>query len=116
LFALIAVTRELLPLTRERNIASGKRADFAAIVYCVPMAADHETLLQRLAKAEEQVELGAHNVTRQREIVAQLERDGFDTVGARALLIEFEEAQTAYVAERDRLRREVQSRQGVGRG
>jgi len=74
------------------------------------MPVDRETLLQRLAKAEDQVELGALNVTRQREIVAQLERDGFDTVGARALLIEFEEAQTAYIAARDRLRREVESR------
>ncbi len=80
------------------------------------MAVDYETLLRRLAQAEEQVELGAHNVARQREIVAQLERDGFDTAGARALLIEFEEAQTLYVAERDRLQREVRSRQGAGRG
>jgi Spy/CpxP family protein refolding chaperone len=80
------------------------------------MPVDRETLLQRLAKAEDQVELGARNVTRQREIVAQLERDGFDTVGARALLIEFEEAQTAYIAERDRLRREVESLSGVQRG
>jgi len=80
------------------------------------MAVNRETLLQRLAKAEEQVELGAHNVVRQREIVAQLERDGFDTVGARALLIEFEEAQTAYIAERDRLQRLVQSWQDAARG
>jgi hypothetical protein len=79
------------------------------------MAVDRETLLQHLAKAEEQVELGAHNVVRQREIVAQLDRDGFDTVGARALLIEFEEAQTSYIAERDRLRRVVQSWQGAAR-
>jgi len=80
------------------------------------MAVNRETLQQRLAKAEEQVELGAHNVMRQREIVAQLERDGFDTVGARMLLIEFEEAQTAYIAERDRLRRLVQSWQDAPRG
>jgi hypothetical protein len=79
------------------------------------MAVNRETLLQHLAKAEKQVELGAHNVVRQREIVAQLERDGFDTLGARALLIEFEEAQMAYAAERDRLRKLVQSRQGAAR-
>ena len=83
------------------------------MVYCVAMAVDREILLQRLAKAEDQVELGAHNVTRQREIVAQLERDGFDTVGARALLIEFEEAQTAYIAERDRLRRVTETLSGA---
>ena len=80
------------------------------------MAVDYETLGRRLAEAEDQVELGARNVTRQREIVAQLERDGFDTLGARALLIEFEEAQTAYIAERDRLRREVESGSGAQRG
>jgi hypothetical protein len=65
--------------------------------------ADRDLLLKRLAKAQEQVELGAQNVVRQRGIVAQLERDGFDNSGARALLIEFEEAQAVYLAERDRL-------------
>ncbi len=42
------------------------------------------------------------------EIVAQLERDGFHNTGARALLIEFEEAQTVYIAARDRLQKEAQ--------
>lgn len=68
---------------------------------------DRELILQQLTKAEEQVELGAHNVTRQRGIVAQLERDGSDNAGARMLLIQFEEAQTVYVAERDRLRKQA---------
>jgi len=70
---------------------------------------DRDLLLKRLAKAQEQVELGAQNVVRQRGIVAQLERDGFDNTGARALLIEFEEAQAVYLAERDRLQTLAQS-------
>jgi hypothetical protein len=70
---------------------------------------DRNTVLQRLAEAEEQVVLGAHNVVRQSEVVAQLERDGYDTSGAQALLIQLEEARALHVAERDRLRKEAQS-------
>ncbi|HXD14043.1 MAG TPA: hypothetical protein VNU65_07680 [Xanthobacteraceae bacterium] len=69
---------------------------------------DRDLVLQHLARAQEQVELGAQNVVRQREIVAQLERDGFDNSGARTLLLEFEEAQTVYIAARDRLQKEAQ--------
>jgi hypothetical protein len=70
---------------------------------------DRNTVLQRLAEAEEQVVLGAHNVVRQSEVVAQLERDGYDSSGAQALLIQLEEARALHVAERDRLRKEAQS-------
>jgi hypothetical protein len=70
---------------------------------------DRNTVLQRLAEAEEQVVLGAHNVVRQSEVVAQLERDGYDSSGAQALLIQLEEARALHVAERDRLRKEAQA-------
>jgi hypothetical protein len=70
---------------------------------------DREAILKRLADAQEQVELGEHNLTRQREIVARLDRDGFDASGARMLLLQFGEAQAVYLAERDRLRKEAQS-------
>jgi hypothetical protein len=70
---------------------------------------DREAILRRLAEAEERVELGEHNLTRQREIIARLDRDGFDASGARMLLLQFEEAQALHLAERDRLRKEAQS-------
>lgn len=40
---------------------------------------------------------------RQREIVAELERDGHDVSEARKLLVQFEELQAMHVADRDRL-------------
>ena len=46
----------------------------------------------------------------QRERVAQLERDGFDTAEPMRLLIELEELQAIHVADRDRLRKKRPSR------
>jgi hypothetical protein len=63
--------------------------------------------MENLALAEEQVALGAKHVARQREIIAELERDGHDTTRACASLTEFEELQAMHVAERDRLLREL---------
>jgi hypothetical protein len=40
-------------------------------------------------------------------LIAELERDGHETVEARALLETFEELQAQHIADRDRLRREV---------
>jgi hypothetical protein len=64
-------------------------------------------LIEHLALAEEQVALAAKHVACQREIIAELERDGHNTTKACALLAEFEELQAMHVAERDRLLREL---------
>jgi hypothetical protein len=65
-------------------------------------------LLDHLALAEEHVARGAENVARQREMIAELERDGHDAKQARAMLAEFEQLQAMHVADRDRLIGELQ--------
>jgi hypothetical protein len=67
-------------------------------------------LMENLALADEHIALGAKHVARQREIIAELERDGHDTTKACALLAEFEELQAMHIADRDRLLGELHER------
>jgi hypothetical protein len=64
----------------------------------------------RLAQAEEHVAKGEGHVARQREIIAELERDGHEALATKAkdLLRLFEEVQAQHVADRDRYRRELE--------
>jgi hypothetical protein len=65
-------------------------------------------LLQRhLEEAESRVERGQRNVDRQREAVADLERDDQDATIAKVLLKIFEKANEIHVADRDRLIKEL---------
>ena len=68
---------------------------------------DRALIGDHLAKAERHVDEGHRHVAHQREIVASLERDGNDTTQARALLAQFEELQAMFIADRDRLLREL---------
>ena len=61
---------------------------------------DKETIRRKLELANQHVELGERHIIRQREIVAEFERD---QDAARALLATFEEIQITHVADRDRL-------------
>ncbi len=70
---------------------------------------DRRMLLEHLAKANEHVELGERHVRRQRELVAELERDGHDTREARKLLEQFEKLQDMHKADRDRIERELKA-------
>src|SRR5262249_61583857 len=49
------------------------------------------------------------HVVEQNALVVRLERNGWDTANARRLLKLLEESRTLYLAERDRLRRELDS-------
>ena len=69
---------------------------------------DRATIELHLASAEEHVALGVDNVECQREIILKLELDGHDTVEAQRLLVYFEEQLAMHVADRDRLRRELE--------
>ena len=60
-----------------------------------------------LAQAERHVIESEHHVARQRELIATMERDGHDTLQARATLAQFEEMQALHRADRDRLRQEL---------
>jgi hypothetical protein len=68
---------------------------------------DRQQTMEHLALAEEHVRVGAKNVARQREMIAELERDGHDTTQARSLLAHFEQVQAMHVADRERLLREL---------
>lgn len=66
-------------------------------------------LRQHLAQAEQHVALGERHVRHQREIVAKLEQDGHDAEEALKLLAQFEELQALHIADRDRLRKELEA-------
>lgn len=68
---------------------------------------DRAMVRDHLAKAEGHVDLGHRHVARQREIVAELERDGHDVRDAKRLLETFEKLLKMHIADRDRLRREL---------
>ena len=70
---------------------------------------DRENLQQYLKDAERNVAQSTMHVVEQNALVVRLERDGLDTADARRLLKLFEESRTLYLAERDRLRRELEA-------
>jgi hypothetical protein len=68
---------------------------------------DREMLKRHLALAEEHIATGEKNIARQRDLIAQLEREGRDTASARIFLREFEQLQALHIAERERLLSEL---------
>jgi hypothetical protein len=68
---------------------------------------DREMLKRHLAQGEENIATGDKNIARQRDVIAQLERDGHDTASARSFLREFEQLQAVLTAERERLLSEL---------
>jgi hypothetical protein len=69
-------------------------------------------LEQLLVQAEQHVALGERHIARQREIVAELERDGHDTTQAKELLAVFLATQATHVVGRDRLMEELKPKLG----
>ena len=68
---------------------------------------DRDTLKRHLTNVEDQVAITAQNVARQRELVAELERDGYDATQAKKMLEQFLEQQALHIADRDRLIKEL---------
>jgi Fe2+ or Zn2+ uptake regulation protein len=68
-------------------------------------------LLERLEQADRRVTLGERHVERQREIIAELERNGRDSTQARELLAVFLATQATHVSWRDRLLEELKTKQ-----
>ena len=68
---------------------------------------DRALLAQFLAKAEEHIAKSQERVRRQQQLVADLDRDGHDTVLARQVLAQFEELLSLQLADRDRLAEEL---------
>ena len=65
-----------------------------------------------LEQAERHVALGEQHLARQRQIVADLERDGHDTTTAVELLREFERSQAGHIEDRDHIRAELAGTEG----
>jgi hypothetical protein len=68
---------------------------------------DRDTLKRHLTKVEGQVAIAAQNVARQRELVAELERDSQDASQAKKMLEQFLAQQALHIADRDRLIKEL---------
>ena len=64
---------------------------------------DRQMLAEHLTLAEAHVEQGIRHIERQREIIAELARDGHDTASARDLLRQFEETLKLHIGDRDRI-------------
>jgi hypothetical protein len=75
---------------------------------------DPKLLRDHLALAERHAAEGEDHIERQRRILAELERDGHDTALARKLLATLEATQAQHVANRDRLRRELEAGERAG--
>jgi hypothetical protein len=70
-------------------------------------AMDRAVWQQHLAQIEWHVIEAEKRVARQREIVAELERDGRRATAARGLLAAFERLLAMHLADRQRLRKEL---------
>ena len=74
---------------------------------------DQEKLQKALGRAEERIVLGEKQIAHQKEIIAELERTGRDTVKAKGLLVVYEGTQEINFTVRDILRR--QQKQGLNK-
>ena len=71
---------------------------------------DQEKLQKALGRAEERIVLGEKQIAHQKEIIAELERTGRDTVKAKGLLVVYEGTQEINFTVRDILRHQQQQR------
>lgn len=72
---------------------------------------DYETLSQRLARLEKQVAEGERHLQTQRLTVENMESEGENSATERRILRQLELVQAVEVADRDRLRVEIQRTQ-----
>lgn len=75
---------------------------------------DRATLEAHFWQAEVHVAKGERAIESQKRIAAGLARDGHDSRAAYALLELFEQTQALHVADRDRLRREMEAFKETG--
>jgi len=68
---------------------------------------DRALIVTGLEAAEDRIAIGARQISKQRDFVSQLEREGEDTTDATALLREMQQTQESHIAHRDRLREKL---------
>jgi hypothetical protein len=73
---------------------------------------DRAILLEHLVLAEEHIQRGARTIARQQEIIEKLDAHGHETVEARRMLKTFEDAQAMNIADRERLKKELERAEG----
>ena len=71
------------------------------------LSMDRALIISYLQAAEDHVATGQVLIADQRDLIATLERTGNHATSAIARLRQMEQAQTQYIAERDRLRAEL---------
>jgi len=69
---------------------------------------DRQIIMQHLAQAERHAADGEIIAVRQKELIAEIERQGHDAANARASLVLFKDLQRMHSADASRLRREAQ--------
>ena len=75
---------------------------------------DRFFVVKLLQEAKARVAQGEEHIREQRELIAELERDGHDTFVARELLATFEQIQVLHIAGRDRLVKELKEQNTGG--
>jgi len=68
---------------------------------------DRALIVTSLQAGEDRIAIGARQISKQREFVSRLEREGEDTTDATALLREMQRTQESHIAHRDRLREKL---------
>lgn len=77
-----------------------------------PLAFVRKSIESLLREAEQHVALGESHIRRQRELIVELEADGLADMAERArdILARFENVQSLYVAQRDKLVKELSAK------
>ena len=91
--------------SRRKSNALTARGREPVIQLILPM--DRAILQEYLALTQGEIAAGERHIARQRELIAQLERDRHDTREATELLDQFEHLQAQHIAHRDQLRHEL---------
>jgi len=76
---------------------------------------DRALIVTSLQAAEDRIAIGARQISKQREFVSQLEREGRNTTDATSLLREMQRSQESLVAHRDELRGTLQLSRRLGK-
>jgi hypothetical protein len=70
---------------------------------CYGRVMDRALIITSMQAAEDRVAIGARQISKQREFVSRLEREGKDATDATAELRELQRTQESHVADRDEL-------------
>jgi arginine repressor len=73
---------------------------------------DRASILDQSEKLERHIALVEEDLTKQREIIAELLREGYDATSSMVLLRQFEDLQARLLTDRDLLRKQLEGAAG----